>query len=50
MLPHLTWCRDREEGDSDIRDLAVCFSGLEEKVLEQYTFAKVQLNVHPQFS
>lgn len=46
----LSWCRERDEGDSDIRDLVVCFSGLEEKVLAQYTFAKVQLNVLPQFS
>nr|CAN60567.1 hypothetical protein VITISV_033443 [Vitis vinifera] len=35
--------RERDEGDSDIRDLVVCFSGLEEKVLAQYTFAKANL-------
>ncbi|XP_021809580.1 exocyst complex component SEC5A-like [Prunus avium] len=35
--------REREEDDSDIQDLVVSFSGLEEKVLEQYTFAKANL-------
>ncbi|XP_042492942.1 exocyst complex component SEC5B-like isoform X2 [Macadamia integrifolia] len=36
--------RDKNEGDSDIQDLVMSFSSLEEKVLAQYTFAKgVQL-------
>ncbi|KAK7349788.1 hypothetical protein VNO77_07460 [Canavalia gladiata] len=35
--------RRKDEGNSDVKDLAVCFSGLEEKVLEQYTFAKENL-------
>ncbi|XP_024027062.1 exocyst complex component SEC5A [Morus notabilis] len=35
--------RERDEEVSDIRDLVVSFSGLEEKVLEQYTFAKANL-------
>ncbi|KAF7811742.1 exocyst complex component SEC5A-like isoform X1 [Senna tora] len=35
--------RGKDEGDSDVQDLAMCFSGLEEKVLEQYTFAKANL-------
>ncbi|KAK7343812.1 hypothetical protein VNO77_12855 [Canavalia gladiata] len=35
--------RGKDEGNSDVKDLAVCFSGLEEKVLEQYTFAKANL-------
>ncbi|KAK9912143.1 hypothetical protein M0R45_036016 [Rubus argutus] len=35
--------REREEEDSDIQDLVMSFSGLEEKVLEQYTFAKANL-------
>ena len=34
-------CREKDEEDSDIQDLVMSFSGLEEKVLEQYTFAKV---------
>lgn len=33
--------REKDEEDSDIRDLVMSFSGLEEKVLAQYTFAKV---------
>ncbi|KAJ4966376.1 hypothetical protein NE237_018225 [Protea cynaroides] len=35
--------RDKNEGDSDIRDLVISFSALEEKVLAQYTFAKANL-------
>lgn len=34
-------CRDKDEEESDIQELVVSFTGLEEKVLEQYTFAKV---------
>lgn len=34
-------CRERDEEDSDKVDLVMAFSALEEKVLEQYTFAKV---------
>ncbi|KAK6246396.1 hypothetical protein SCA6_009486 [Theobroma cacao] len=34
--------REKDEDDSDIQDLVMSFSGLEEKVLEQYTYAKVQ--------
>ncbi|KAM7253170.1 hypothetical protein ACFE04_025788 [Oxalis oulophora] len=34
------WQRERDEEDSDLQDLVVSFSGLEEKVLELYTFAK----------
>lgn len=33
--------REKDEEDSDIQDLIMSFSGLEEKVLEQYTLAKV---------
>lgn len=33
--------RGKDEGDNDIQDLVMSFSGLEEQVLEQYTFAKV---------
>lgn len=33
--------RGKDEEDSDIQDLIMSFGGLEEKVLEQYTFAKV---------
>ncbi|MBA0612684.1 hypothetical protein Godav_013261 [Gossypium davidsonii] len=33
--------RDKDEEESDIQELVVSFTGLEEKVLEQYTFAKV---------
>jgi hypothetical protein len=33
--------RDNDERSSDMRDLVTSFSALEEKVLEQYTFAKV---------
>lgn len=32
---------ERDEENSDIQDLIMSFSGLEEKILEQYTFAKV---------
>nr|XP_027188983.1 exocyst complex component SEC5B-like isoform X3 [Cicer arietinum] len=35
--------RGKDEGNSDVQDLVICFSGLEEKVLEQYTFAKANL-------
>ncbi|XP_057423045.1 exocyst complex component SEC5A-like isoform X2 [Lotus japonicus] len=35
--------RGKDEGNSDVQDLTICFSGLEEKVLEQYTFAKANL-------
>ncbi|PHT83962.1 Exocyst complex component SEC5B [Capsicum annuum] len=35
--------RGKDEGDSDIQDLVMSFAGLEEKVLEQYTFAKTNL-------
>lgn len=34
-------CSAKEEAENDIHDLAISFSGLEEKVLEQYTVAKV---------
>lgn len=39
------WLRPRgkDEEESDIQDLVMSFSGLEEKVLEQYTFAKTNL-------
>ncbi|CAL1353402.1 unnamed protein product [Linum trigynum] len=39
------WLQSREsdEGDIDIHDLVTSFSALEEKVLEQYTFAKANL-------
>jgi hypothetical protein len=33
--------RDNDQRSSDMRDLVTSFSALEEKVLEQYTFAKV---------
>ncbi|KAI6689530.1 hypothetical protein NL676_026358 [Syzygium grande] len=33
----------KDDGDSDIQDLVISFSGLEEKILEQYTFAKANL-------
>ncbi|KAJ8771750.1 hypothetical protein K2173_026927 [Erythroxylum novogranatense] len=35
--------RDKDDEDSDIKDLVTSFSGLEEKVLEQYTFAKANV-------
>ncbi|KAG5527866.1 hypothetical protein RHGRI_028708 [Rhododendron griersonianum] len=35
--------RGRDEEDSDMQDLVMSFSGLEEKALEQYTFAKASL-------
>ncbi|KAG2698595.1 hypothetical protein I3760_07G158100 [Carya illinoinensis] len=35
--------RDKDEEDNDIQDLVMSFSGLEEKVLSQYTFAKANL-------
>ncbi|XP_021659043.2 exocyst complex component SEC5B isoform X3 [Hevea brasiliensis] len=38
------WQQSREkEDDSDIQDLVMSFSGLEEKVLQQYTFAKANM-------
>lgn len=40
--PHFS--RDKDEEVSDIQDLVISFSGLEEKGLSQYTFAKVWLN------
>ncbi|KAF2291209.1 hypothetical protein GH714_020663 [Hevea brasiliensis] len=33
----------KKEDDSDIQDLVMSFSGLEEKVLQQYTFAKANM-------
>ncbi|KAJ6735951.1 EXOCYST COMPLEX COMPONENT SEC5 [Salix viminalis] len=35
--------REKDEEDSDIQDLVMSFSGLEGKVLAQYTFAKTNL-------
>ncbi|GMP46415.1 hypothetical protein CsSME_00014589 [Camellia sinensis var. sinensis] len=35
--------RVRDEEDNDMQDLVMSFSGLEEKVIEQYTFAKANL-------
>eukprot|EP00262_Sarcandra_glabra_P004234 TRINITY_DN1519_c1_g1_i1.p1 TRINITY_DN1519_c1_g1~~TRINITY_DN1519_c1_g1_i1.p1 ORF type:complete len:1120 (-),score=233.19 TRINITY_DN1519_c1_g1_i1:257-3616(-) len=35
--------REKDEEDTDIRDLVMSFSSLEEKVLAQYTFAKANL-------
>ncbi|KAK9270929.1 hypothetical protein L1049_026516 [Liquidambar formosana] len=35
--------REKDEEDSDLQDLVMSFSGLEEKVLAQYTFAKANL-------
>ncbi|XP_039071383.1 exocyst complex component SEC5A-like isoform X2 [Hibiscus syriacus] len=35
--------RDKDGGETDIKELVVSFLGLEEKVLEQYTFAKATL-------
>ncbi|XP_057490413.1 exocyst complex component SEC5A-like [Actinidia eriantha] len=35
--------RERDEEDTDMNDLVMSFSGLEEKVLELYTFAKANL-------
>lgn len=40
MLSCLCNCREKED-DGDILDLVMSFSGLEEKVLQLYTFAKV---------
>ncbi|KAK1300452.1 Exocyst complex component 2 [Acorus calamus] len=37
------WLQSRDEEDPDIRDLVMSFSALEEKVLEQYTYAKANL-------
>ncbi|KAK2979573.1 hypothetical protein RJ640_020065 [Escallonia rubra] len=39
--------RGKEEEDSDVQDLIVSFSGLEEKVLAQYTIAKVFAGCKP---
>ncbi|KAI4366828.1 hypothetical protein MLD38_022645 [Melastoma candidum] len=33
----------KDEGESDLQDLVISFSGLEEKILELYTFAKANL-------
>lgn len=38
--------RERDEDDPDIRDLELSLGALEERVLEQYTHAKVQYIVH----
>lgn len=38
-----SYSRERDEEDSDKVDLVMAFSALEEKVLEQYTFAKANL-------
>ncbi|EEF29948.1 Exocyst complex component, putative [Ricinus communis] len=40
-----TWqqSREKDEEDSDTQDLVMSFSGLEEKVLAQYTFAKANM-------
>jgi exocyst complex component 2 len=35
--------RDKNEDSSDLQDLIMSFSGLGEKVLEHYTFAKANL-------
>ncbi|XP_038699428.1 exocyst complex component SEC5A-like isoform X2 [Tripterygium wilfordii] len=35
--------REKDDEDSDMQDLVMSFSGLEEKVLAQYTFAKANL-------
>ncbi|GAY39798.1 hypothetical protein CUMW_047210 [Citrus unshiu] len=35
--------REKDQEGTDIQDLVMSFSGLEEKVLEQYTFAKANL-------
>ncbi|GAV57050.1 hypothetical protein CFOL_v3_00588 [Cephalotus follicularis] len=35
--------RERDDEDTDLQDLVMSFSGLEEKVLEQYTYAKANL-------
>lgn len=36
-------CRERNEQNTDVRDLVASFSALEEKVLENYTYAKSNL-------
>lgn len=36
-------CSGKDEAEGDIQDLVISFTGLEEKVLEQYTVAKVLL-------
>ncbi|KAM6602258.1 hypothetical protein CsatA_021867 [Cannabis sativa] len=35
--------REKDEEESDVQDLVMSFSGVEEKVLEKYTFAKANL-------
>ncbi|KAJ8762813.1 hypothetical protein K2173_022942 [Erythroxylum novogranatense] len=35
--------REKDDEDSDVQDLVASFSGIEEKVLEQYTFAKANV-------
>lgn len=37
--------RNKDEGVSDLQDLTMSFSGLGEKVLEHYTFAKVLVSL-----
>ncbi|XP_047307007.1 exocyst complex component SEC5A isoform X2 [Impatiens glandulifera] len=37
------WLNFRDDEDGDLRDLIMSFSGLEEKVLEQYTYAKANM-------
>lgn len=41
----LKCCRRNDEDISDLQDLMMSFSGLGEKVLEHYTFAKVTINL-----
>ncbi|KAL0365954.1 UNVERIFIED_CONTAM: Exocyst complex component SEC5A [Sesamum radiatum] len=50
VLSNIGYCRDelahelgKVDEDSDIQDLVMSYSGLEEKVLEQYTLAKTNL-------
>lgn len=38
-----------EEDTSDLQDLVMSFFALEEKVLEQYTYAKVFAEMHSKF-
>ncbi|XP_059631609.1 exocyst complex component SEC5A-like isoform X2 [Cornus florida] len=44
---HIWQSRERDEEDSDVQDLVISFSGLEEKVLQQYTVAKVFAGCKP---
>lgn len=37
------WLQSRDQEDADLKDLVMSFTGLEEKVLGQYTFAKANL-------